>query len=277
MSNSIAPLKPAVDIFTHLQFIKMLTLLGTLQAFKYAPECVALAEVGGSSLNSGAISQHAISAIEPKIRACVECCAIVHILNGQKENLNRIGNGEILKSFMGKDCEIEMILDFFYPTICTTEMEMPIQRTLFQMEVTGLPVDPTAMTTLGDDMDNLMRKIEKKIYQMNGRRFNIASSADVAQVLGMRNKHQMAKGSKVSTAKAVLEKMSDPMATLIRQYRKLDATLNKSLRPLLRCIRNNRIHGNSWSFTSTGRISMQEPNLQNIAKDFTVEFGEFLR
>lgn len=154
-------------------------------------------------------------------------------------------------------------------------MEMPIQGTLFEMEMTGLAVDPVAMTTLGDGLDNLMRKIEQKIYQINGRRFNIASSADVAKVLGLRNKHQMASGSKVSTAKAVLEKMSDPMATLIRQYRKLGATLNKSLRPLLRCICNNRIHGNSISFTSTGRISMQEPNLQNIAKDFTIEFGEF--
>lgn len=165
-------------------------------------------------------------------------------------------------------------LDLIDLTICTTEMEMPIQRTLFEMEVTGLAVDPVKMATLGDDMDKLMRKIEQKIYQMNGRHFNITSSAEVAKVLGMRNKHQTATGFKVSTAKAVLEKMSDPMAKLIRQHRKLGATLNKSLRPLLRCIRNNRIHGNSMSFTSTGRIAMQEPNLQNIAKDFTVEFGE---
>lgn len=68
---------------------------------------MALAAVGGSSLNSGAISQHSISSIEPKVRASVECCATVHILNGQKENLNRIGNGEILRSFMGKNYEIE--------------------------------------------------------------------------------------------------------------------------------------------------------------------------
>lgn len=230
--------------------------------------------MGGTSLNSGAISQHAISSIDPKIRASVECCATVHILNGQKENLNRIGNGDILKSFMGKNCEMlvqkKNSKDLYY-----IEMEMPIQRTLFEMEVTGMAADPAAMTTLCDDIDQLMRKFEQKIYQLNGRRFNIASSADVAKVLGMRNKRQTATGSKVSTAKAILEKMSDPMATLIRHYRKLDATLNKSLRPLLRCIRNNRIHGNSISFTSTGRISMQEPNLQNIAKDFSVDFGKF--
>lgn len=34
-----------------------------------------------------------------------------------------------------------------------------------------------------------------------------------------------------------------------------------------------RIHGQSITFTSTGRISMTEPNLQNVAKDFEVEMG----
>lgn len=33
-----------------------------------------------------------------------------------------------------------------------------------------------------------------------------------------------------------------------------------------------RIYGNSYSFTQTGRISMHEPNLQNVAKDFQTEF-----
>lgn len=37
---------------------------------------------------------------------------------------------------------------------------------------------------------------------------------------------------------------------------------------------NFRIYGNSFSFTQTGRISMHEPNLQNVAKDFHTEHIE---
>lgn len=33
-----------------------------------------------------------------------------------------------------------------------------------------------------------------------------------------------------------------------------------------------RIYGTSYSFTQTGRISMHEPNLQNVAKDFQTQF-----
>lgn len=36
------------------------------------------------------------------------------------------------------------------------------------------------------------------------------------------------------------------------------------------------IYGNSYSFTQTGRISMHEPNLQNVAKDFQTEFKDRL-
>lgn len=40
----------------------------------------------------------------PKVRASIEACVTVHILNGQIENLERIGTGQLLKFFRGKVC-----------------------------------------------------------------------------------------------------------------------------------------------------------------------------
>lgn len=151
-------------------------------------------------------------------------------------------------------------------------MEMPIQHSLAQMEITGLPIQPDEMERLNDQIDDLMKQLERQMFRVNGRRFNIASSIDVSKVLRM---HSKPGSAKVSTAKAVLEKMTDdPMSGWIMQWRKLSACITKTLRPLQRNIYRRRVHGNSFSFTATGRISMHEPNVQNVAKDFVVELGE---
>lgn len=152
-------------------------------------------------------------------------------------------------------------------------MEMPIQHSLAQMEITGLPVAPDAMEHLTELIDDLMKQLERQMFRVNGRHFNIASSVDVGKVLRMRGKNGL---TKVSTAKAVLERMTDdPMSGWVMQWRKLSACVTKTLRPLKRNIYRRRVHGNSFSFTATGRISMHEPNVQNVAKDFVVELGEF--
>lgn len=152
-------------------------------------------------------------------------------------------------------------------------MEMPIQHSLAQMEITGLPVAPDAMERLTELIDDLMKQLERQMFRVNGRHFNIASSVDVGKVLRMRGKNGL---TKVSTAKAVLERMTDdPMSGWVMQWRKLSACVTKTLRPLQRNIYRRRVHGNSFSFTATGRISMHEPNVQNVAKDFVVELGEF--
>lgn len=151
---------------------------------------------------------------------------------------------------------------------------MPIQHSLAQMEIAGLSIAPDLMERLTEQIDDLMKQLERQMFRVHGRRFNIASSIDVSKVLGMDGGKKGA--PKVSTAKAVLEKMTDdPMSGWVMQWRKLSACVTKTLRPLQRNIYRKRVHGNSFSFTATGRISMHEPNVQNVAKDFVVELGEW--
>lgn len=71
-------------------------------AQQFAPECTALCALGGDGLHNGSISLNYLSDVEPRRRAAVESCILGMILAGQKENLHRMGNGDILKSFIGK-------------------------------------------------------------------------------------------------------------------------------------------------------------------------------
>lgn len=70
--------------------------------------------------------------------------------------------------------------------------------------------------------------------------------------------------------KQVLEQSDHPIAQLIIQWRKINSTMTKMIYPLIRVIKDDRIHGCYVTHTATGRITMHEPNLQNLVKDFEV-------
>ncbi|XP_030370750.1 DNA polymerase theta [Scaptodrosophila lebanonensis] len=216
---------------------------------QFAPECTALAQLCGSGRGYSSYGLDASNAILPKVRASIEACVSVHILKGQVENLERIGTGQLLKFFR--------------------ELEMPLQVSLCQMECLGFPAKEHRLQRLFQQMLNTMKKLEAKIYELHGSRFNLGSTQAVAKVLGL---HRKTNG-RVSTSRQILEKLDSPISQLILNYRKLAVTLSKNMQPLLKCCESNRIHGQSITYTATGRISMSEPNLQNVAKDFDVEVG----
>lgn len=88
-------------------------------AQKYAPECVGLCDLGGTAPANGALGLHYMSEVLPRLRAAVECAAIGPILRGQKENLQRLGTGDILKSFAGM-CFYRKVTLLYLQTIFTT-------------------------------------------------------------------------------------------------------------------------------------------------------------
>ncbi|XP_017084683.2 LOW QUALITY PROTEIN: DNA polymerase theta [Drosophila eugracilis] len=216
---------------------------------QFAPECTALADLCGSGRGYSSYGLDSSSAILPKIRSSIEACVTAHILNGQIENLGRIGTGQLLKFF--------------------TDVEMPIQMTLCHMEFVGFPVNEQRLQRVCQQMSASMKKLESKIYEQHGSRFNLGSTQAVGKVLGLNRKPN----GRVTTSRQVLEKLDSPISILILGHRKLGGLLAKSIQPLLKCCSANRIHGQSISYTATGRISMTEPNLQNVAKDFAIQVG----
>lgn len=65
-------------------------------------------EIGGA----GSIALNVTSVTEPRMRAVIECCATVHILAAQRENLDRIGE-DLLKTFTGKILYFDIIILIF--------------------------------------------------------------------------------------------------------------------------------------------------------------------
>lgn len=143
------------------------------------------------------------------------------------------------------------------------------------METTGFPINETKLYAMIEEGSSLLRQLENFIYSLNdGRKFNLSSSREVSKVLGI---HRNAEKKKISTAKNVLEKIDLPIAKAIMSWRTLEKTL-ANMKPKVKLVKDSRIFATSFSFTQTGRISMHEPNLQNVTKNFFVELnGEFTR
>ncbi|XP_060523535.1 DNA polymerase theta isoform X6 [Cylas formicarius] len=135
---------------------------------------------------------------------------------------------------------------------------------LAKMESRGMNVKKANLQRLVDLLKVHQAAIEKKAYSLAGRRFNFVSPSDVARVIGM------SREKRISTKKHVLEKSEHPISNMVLQWRKINFTLSKVIFPLIRAVQNDKIRGCYHTHTATGRISMHEPNMQMVTKDFEV-------
>ncbi|CAD1478881.1 unnamed protein product [Heterotrigona itama] len=163
-------------------------------------------------------------------------------------------------------------LEQLNPTLLHTynDIEMKTVILLACMELTGLGVSLKSLQDLSSIVHEEMTSLEERAYALCGRRFNFSSSKQVGEVLGL------CKQKKISVNKAVLEQSDHPVSSLVMSWRKLNATQSKIIYPILNLAQHNsRIHGNCVTSTLTGRISMHEPNLQNVPRDFSSEDNSF--
>ncbi|KAF9814110.1 hypothetical protein SFRURICE_000105 [Spodoptera frugiperda] len=148
------------------------------------------------------------------------------------------------------------------------EIENQVSKILANCEYYGITVDKDLASRLLIDVRNSQESLEKKAYKLCGYHFNFNSSKDVAKVLGIYN------GRKVSTKKSVLTSHNSPLSSTVIYWRKLNSILTKTLYPLTEkaCIysEGDRINPSYTMFTCTGRISMHEPNLQNVPRTFSI-------
>ncbi len=151
------------------------------------------------------------------------------------------------------------------------EIERPLVPILAKMERAGVAVDRGAMEAMSSEFGKAMRTLEERIHEAAGHPFNVASTRELGQVLFEELKLPVVKRLKTgpSTDQDVLEKLAEQHALprLVLEHRglsKLKGTYVDAL-PQLIDPEDGRIHTTyNQAGAATGRLSSQDPNLQNI-------------
>ena len=156
-----------------------------------------------------------------------------------------------------------------------TELDMPLIPVLYKMECHGVKIKPENFKNIQAELENKISEIENHIGFITGYKINLNSPRQVSDLLfnklGLSLPNAKKKGGNFqSTAAEVLEqliKLTDAQVPkLILDYRELSKILSAFVMPLQEHADNNFIVHTRFepALTGTGRLSSQEPNLQNL-------------
>ena len=149
-------------------------------------------------------------------------------------------------------------------------IEMPLVPVLAAMEEKGIVVNAGELRNYGIELESELDGIEKKVWALVGREFNLASTKQLQEVLFVERKLPVQKRTKTgySTDTAVLEELAplDPVPQLILRQRMLAKLKNTYVDTLAGLAeRSGRVHTTYiQTGAATGRLSSKDPNLQNI-------------
>jgi DNA polymerase-1 len=151
------------------------------------------------------------------------------------------------------------------------DVEMPLMAVLARMELLGVAVDPKPLVDMSREMHEELQGIEREIYAVVGHEFNIGSPQQLSQILfeelGLPKTRRTKLGYTTDATAMDTLRGLHPIVDLIMRYRgvsKLKSTYVDALPGLINA-KTNRIHSTFNQVTAaTGRLSSNDPNLQNI-------------
>lgn len=185
-----------------------------------------------------------------------------------------------LRDILERKLEENNLSSLFY------NIEMPLVEVLFSMEKTGVRIDTEELAAFSVKLGEKKEELERGIYNLAGLEFNISSPKQMGEVLFERlqiagnAKAKKTATKQFSTAEDVLQKYVHvhPIIPLILEYRtlsKLKSTYVDALPALVSPI-SGRVHTSfNQAVTATGRLSSNNPNLQNIP--IKTELGKEIR
>lgn len=163
------------------------------------------------------------------------------------------------------------------------DMELPLSAVLAEMEQLGVEVDKQGLVEYGADLQKKLDELQHEIHTIVGYEFNLNSPKQLGEALFDEDKLGLPPRKKTksgySTDAETLESLREyhPVIEKILQYRtyqKLNSTYAEGLLKVID--QDGRIHSTfTQTETRTGRISSNEPNLQNIP--IRTELGSQLR
>ncbi len=153
------------------------------------------------------------------------------------------------------------------------DIELPLIPIIDAMQERGIMVDVAYLKELSKEYHTLLSGIEKEIFKLSGREFNVNSPKQLGEVLfdelGLTVKGmKKSAGGARSTRESELEKLRDlhPVIAEILKYRELQKLLSTYIDTIPDAVASDgRLHSRFiQTGSSTGRFSSNNPNLQNI-------------
>lgn len=201
---------------------------------------------------------------------------------GRKQKKLRDVEIDKLKNYAAEDADITLQLhEFLGPKLSEEEgldklyfdIEEPVIKVLAEMEHNGIRLDSTFLDDYSKQLTKEILKIQETIHGTAGAIFNIDSPKQVGEILFDKMKipyrWRKTKTGQYSTNEAKLSELAKEhdIVNLIMEYRgltKLKSTYVDAL-PKMVNSHTGRIHSNfNQALASTGRLSSNHPNLQNI-------------
>ncbi|WP_336690138.1 MULTISPECIES: DNA polymerase I [unclassified Chryseobacterium] len=152
-------------------------------------------------------------------------------------------------------------------------IEMPLMEVLAKMELEGISLDEKWLAQESVDLENDLRQLESKIFEISGEEFNMNSPKQLGEILfekmQLDPKAKKTKTGQYATSEDVLQKLSSKHEIIkhileYRTYQKLKSTYVDALPSQIEKS-DNRVHTNfSQTTAATGRLASVNPNLQNI-------------
>ncbi len=164
------------------------------------------------------------------------------------------------------------------------ELEVPLVTVLADMELAGVAVDVKQLKKLQKKVAARIEELKKTIWKAAGGEFNINSTQQLREVLFNKLKLSTVnisrKQSGFSTAASELNKLAGqhPIIEMMSEYRELSKLQNTYIEVLPELVdkKTGRIYGEfNQVIAATGRLSSQNPNLQNIPA--RTELGQEIR
>ncbi|MFH1296369.1 MAG: DNA polymerase I [Bacteroidota bacterium] len=186
-----------------------------------------------------------------------------------------------IKDYAAEDADITWQLQkVFEPLLNETgtrklfdEIEIPLIPVLASMEAEGVRIDSNALESYSAELAEEIRTVEQEIYVDAGIGFNISSPKQLGEVLFDRlvimDKPKKTRTNQYATSEDVLSRLVNkhPIISKILDYRSLTKLKSTYVDVLPTQVnpRDGRIHTSyNQAVAATGRLSSNNPNLQNI-------------
>ena len=172
-----------------------------------------------------------------------------------------------LKGIFDKEIEVNNLSKIFY------DIEIPMINVLSEMEAEGIKIDTSYLKKLDKEFEDDLEKLKKEIFKKCGEKFNLNSPKQLGEILfdklKLVSKPKKTKTGQYSTSEEVLSSLANDHRIIenILEWRSLDKLQNTYVRSLPNEVSNltKRVHSSfNQTVTTTGRLSSNNPNLQNI-------------